>query len=221
MRYSRFITLLAVAFTAAGCGRTPQLDVRSFEVAYMNPEQAVELITPYVFSDRDGAAGTYSVAGNIVTVRETTDNLNRIEALLRQYDLRKPLVTLHIDVIEADGGGVDPAIAGIAGQLRELFNFSGYQRAAGGLASAAEGSRLVQSMGVTGANRSYQVTIHCGRFIQAEGIWIIPASLGFSSGRGLVDTEVRLREGQTTLIGTSTTGDIKAVILAIRPEIVR
>jgi len=225
MKTLKMTAILLVLLVIAGCGRGPKLEIETFEVNHIEHYQLTQLVEPYIFSGREGAQGMYTVSGNVLTVRETSDNLGRIAAVLQKYDVRKPSIMLHIDVIEADGGEIDPSIQDIADRLRELFRFTGYQRVAGGVVAITEGSEIDQTMGVggsTGSGGSFSFQARIGRIGQEDGDWTLYAeSLYLRRDDGtVIRTSAQLRVGQTTLVGTSLEGSgAKAVILAVRPEI--
>ena len=217
-----FIGLLVIA----GCGRTPKLEIETFEVKYLDQHQLSQLIEPYIFYGREGADGMYTLSGSILTVRETPDNLSRIAVVLQAYDIKKPSIRLHVDVIEANGGEVDPAVQKIAEQLKELFKFEGYRKVGGGVLLTTENAQVEHSMGDKRSRTFwYTFTANCGRLSQEEGDWMLFTEMYLRRGDGMeISTSALLREGQTTLVGTSAAGDpetgSKAVILAVRPEIV-
>jgi hypothetical protein len=219
------LTILFGLLVIAGCGRTPQLEIETFEVNNIENYQLTQLIEPYIFYGREGAAGMYTISDNVLTVRETPDNLARIAEILERYDVRKPSIMLHVDVIEADGGDIDPAIQDIADRLRDLFRFTGYERVAGGVLAVTEGSEVDQTMGIggeSGASRYFSFQARIGRIGLKEGNWTVYAeNLSLRRGDGAaIRTSALLRVGQTTLVGTSLAGsDAKALILAVRPEI--
>ncbi len=225
MKTVKMTAVLLVLLVIAGCGKAPRLEIETFEVNHIEHYQLTQLIEPYIFYGREGSEGMYTVSGNVLTVRETPDNLARIAAVLLKYDVRKPSIMLHIDVIEADGGEIDPSIQDIAERLRELFRFTGYERVAGGVMAVTEGSEIDQTMGVggvTGSSSTFSFQARIGRISQEDGDWTLYAeSLYLRRGDGtVIRTSAQLRVGQTTLVGTSLEGSgAKAVILAVRPEI--
>jgi len=187
-------------------------------VKYLEMNRAHALIEPYVFRGREKNPGSITVSGNVLTVRESADNLTRIAVVLTEFDIKQPEITLHIDVIEANGGGVDPQIADIQAELSDLFKFDGYTRAAGGVLRATEDAFVSQSMGVSGS--AYRFEARLGRLTEDEGEWLLFADLRLSQyGTDLLSTSAIIRNGQTTLVGTTLDGDVKAVILAVRPAI--
>jgi len=79
---------------AAGCGGGPRLETRTFALRHLGPGEARAIIQPYVYTDRPGAKGDISAVQNAITVRETSDNLDRIARVLAQYDRPEPAVRL-------------------------------------------------------------------------------------------------------------------------------
>lgn len=64
------------------------------------------------------------------------------------------------------------------------------------------------------------IEARCGRLTEDEGEWLLFIDLQLSKyDRNLLRTSAMIRDGQTTLVGTTLDGDVKAVILAVRLEI--
>ena len=117
---------LAVVAVAAACTADyrPETETKTFEVLYLEDWVVESLIAPYVYEGREGAPGMASVVEGKLTVRETAENLRRIEETLLEFDRPKPVVRLTFQIIEANGfSGVDPGIADVEDALRELFRF--------------------------------------------------------------------------------------------------
>ena len=221
MKTMRMTAVLIGLFVMAGCSRAPKLEIETFEVNHLDAYRLSQLVEPYIFYDREGTDGMYTLSGNVLTVRETPDNLARIAAVLHRYDIKKPSIMLHIDVIEANGGDVDPSIQDIADRLRELFRFTGYTKVAGGIISVTEDGMVKQTMGASSGS-AFEFQARFGRLANEDGEWTLYAeNLDLRRQDGTtISTSALLRVGQTTLVGTSLEGpDVKAVILAVRPEI--
>jgi hypothetical protein len=206
-------------------GRAPGLETQTFELQHLEPHQARDLIRPYVWEDRPGAAGTMSAVDNTISVRETEDNLERIARVLEEFDVPRPTVRLNFQLIEADGAAQgDPAIADVEAELRRLFRYDGYRLVNEAVVGGMEGSHIEQVV---------------GRDDDAEAGWIIIASIGSvrvrddsgwvqmevgvrSPMRGAFMTRVNARIGQTMVVGNAQlmTGG-GTLILTVRPEIVR
>lgn len=220
----RLIGLLAVF--ATGCDRPPRLDTRTFELKHLSTNEAADILSAYVYVDRPGAPGRMSYAGNAFTVRETPDNLEKIERVLAEYDRPRPTVRLHFRIIQADGATrADPAIADVEAVLRGLFRFSGYrliaeavaggseyrdfaQTAAAGVDNLYNISGVIRRIRTSGDSGTVELTVRLGQAIPA---WT------------LLETTVNLRAGQTAVLGnaqaTRSAGG-GTLILTVKPELV-
>jgi hypothetical protein len=221
MRFMLLIAALSVPL--ADCHQAPALDTRTFPLQYLAPDVAQGLIQPYVYADRAGNPGMMSLTQNTVTVRETTDNLDKIARVLAQYDVPQPWVQLHFQVIEADGtGGADPRIADVETELRKLFRFQGYRLVAEAQVSGAARSSLMQDI-AGGGDRLYRIGVDIGsvRAIGDSGVVELHVQLRGQRGAALT-TSLNARDGQTVVLGNAQLGPGGATtILTVRPELVR
>ena len=209
--------LLLVALTS--CGRGPELDGRTFALVHLESWEAERLIAPHVFSDREGAPGTMSAAGRAITVRETPDNLAKIERVLAEYDVARPDIRLHFHLIEADGfTDSDPRIGEVEAELRKVFQSRGYRLAGEAMVSAADGSEIAVTL--SGAKQEYMVQ---AMVLQGpdKGLRLENVELHSREGRKL-RTTVNIRPGQTLVLGSSsmegTTGTFFLTVSAETPQ---
>ena len=122
--YTLPMTLAAFCLALTACNRGPTLDVRTFQLQHRSGFEAAELISPYVYTDRETNPGAMSATGNAISVRETRDNLDKIARVLEEFDQPVPGLRLRFGLIEADSfQGSDPAIADVVQELRSLFRF--------------------------------------------------------------------------------------------------
>jgi type II secretory pathway component GspD/PulD (secretin) len=209
--------------TLVACSRAPTLDTRTFDLQYLRPDDAATMIDPYVYGERDGAPGRITHTDQTLTVRETRDNLERIAAVLAQYDKPKPWVRLHFQLIEADGARTaDPRIAAVETELRKLFRFTGYRLLTEAVLSGTARSNVSQTLGEA-QNFSIGVDIVDVRTINDTGIVSMNVQLRSLFGTGL-GSQINAREGQTVVLGNTSMGDgarRTTVILTVRPELVR
>ena len=206
------VAALAALATATGCsGDTVDLEVRTFELEHIYVPNAAEIVSPYVYTDREGAPGAISTAGQKITIRETADNLDRIARLLAEMDRPPPVakvagsVGFHFQLIEANGHAeTAPAIADVVAELRKVMRFGGY--------------RLVGEAHVVAAPGSFgqSVITHDGELYDIEGTygtdwsddpprWIRIVFRGHRSARvheTLFNTAVQFRPGQVLVLGT-------------------
>lgn len=220
-----FLTRVLVGLFAAaltGCGQTDALETRTFQLRHLEPEIAREIVQPYVFTDRPDSPGTIAVSseGRSLTVRERSDNLDRITRVLADRDQPLPGVVLHFQIIEtvSEETAVEPAIADVEAALREVFRFRGY--------------RLVGQAVVRASDRSDFSQVIAGpaaEMIQGRLWGVQELADGQLNARLTVDfwtdehtpalkTTVNLVDGRTLVLGTAgeRTGD-GALILAVRP----
>jgi hypothetical protein len=218
-------TLLAIMITA--CNRGPELDTRTFELQYLDAETAARLIEPYLYLDREGTPGTMSTAGNVashlITVRETPDNLAKIERVLSEYDQPAPMVQLHFQVIEANGNTTpDSAIAGIESALRQLFRFRGYRLLYEAVLSGVAGSSMSQTLGGEVQYFNIRANILDVRGGADSGTVRFDVSLSGPPLGQVFETTANVRMGQTMVLGsTRPSPSMETLILAVRPEVIR
>ena len=137
--------LLPMLVTACGSGVT--LETRTFRLQSLGDQVALTVIEPYVYGDRPNAPGLATAMQGVLTVRETSDNLDRIARVLEEFDSPRQSVTLHFQVILANGAGsADPAIAEVEEELRRLFRFAGYRLVAQSSVTGLEQSQVNQMM---------------------------------------------------------------------------
>ena len=217
MRRMMMAALAAVA-VLTGC-QGSELDTRTFELRYMSAAQAQQLVGPYVYADREGAPGHMSASAGAITVRETPDNLAKIERMLEEFDRPQPLVMLHFQVIRANGSAEpDPAIADVERELRRLFRFDGYELVAESRAGVMEGASLRQV--ARGEDQHYG--IHGGVLdIRGQGgNPTIALELQLSADQEIaLETGVTIPVGHAVVVGTAQTRTGDALILVVRAEI--
>jgi len=217
------IPMAIVLVAAVACG-SPKLDTRTFELSYLDGGEAEQMIDPYVYGDRPGAPGTITHTGNVLTVRETADNLDKIARVLTDYDKPKPRVQLYFQLIEADGAtGVDSSISAIETELRKLFKFRGYRLAAEAYVGGTEGSSIEQVIGPQGDSRVQWVLsarIHRVRARGDSGTILMTVGVRNPIAGG-IETDINARSGQTVIVGNAQLlQGGGTVILAVTPELV-
>lgn len=223
MKTRATLSALITVVLLGGCGRGPALDTRTFELQYLEPNLAAELVDPYVYGDRPDAPGRISLARNLITVRETEDNLEKIARVLARYDNPSPSVQLHFQIIEANGAGAtDSAIADVESALRKLFRFRGYRLLAQAVLGGVEGSRVSQQIGQS--ESGLPLTINAGilavRGTGDSGIVRLEVSLRDLARGSVFETTVNVRAGQTVVLGSTQPAPRgETLILTVRPEV--
>jgi len=226
MRIRTILPMLAVS-AALGCGWTSggDLETRTFRLQHVSPEAALQLIGPYVRSEgAELSTGGRNIAA--ITVRETPDALNRIAAMLAEFDQPRPSVKLHFQVIEANGFETsDPAIADVEAALRELFRFRGYRLAAEAVVVGTADTGVRQQLGE--GDRLFSIEASLLSIPRQDSTGAVQLSVQLrQAGIGtLLETTVGVPLGQTMVIGTAPQlegrGDraAGALILTVRPEL--
>lgn len=219
---ARFAAVAMVCGLVA-CTSGPSLDTRTFELQYLDPDAAADIIHPYVYGDRpDNKIGMISLAGNLITVRETPDNLDRIARLLQQYDVPSPMAQLHFKIIEADGATqTDSAIADVESALRRLFTFRGYRLLAQAVLGGLEGSQVGQQ--VVGGEQEFLIRAHIEDIRGAgdSGTVRLKVMLMPEDERAVFETTVSVGTGQTVVLGsTQPRSSGRTLILAVAAELV-
>lgn len=212
-----------MAVTVSGCSgdQAPELETRTFEVLHLEDWVAEALVEPYVYSTRPGAPGMASVVDGKLTVRETPDNLRRIEETLAEFDRPTPVVRLTFQIIEANGGTeVDPRIAEVETALRQLFRFEGYRLVGEVMVHGTEGNEVFQEFDVPELGQSaIEAVIRDVRTDSSGGS--VQLEMRFHAGsRTVFGTTVRVRAGQTAVLGrTPSSVGSRNIILAVSTEL--
>ena len=215
---------LVLAVGSLGCAgdEIPELQTRTFELLHLEDEKAEQLIYPYVYGDREGAPGILSAVDGKLTVRETPDNLRRIEETLAEFDRPKPAVRLSFQIIEANGAaGMDPRIADVEEALRQLFRFEGYTLVGEIMVHGTEGNQVFQEFEVPDLGRSAIEAVI--RNVRTDSIGgSVQLEVRFMAAqRTVFGTTVRVRAGQTAVLGRSPSSvGGRNLILAVRPELI-
>ena len=214
---------LILAIGVAGCygDGTPELETRTFEVLHLEDWVAETLVEPYVYVGREGAPGMASVIDGKLTVRETRDNLMRIEEVLREFDRPTPVVRLTFQIIEANGSTeIDPRIAEVEEALRQLFRFDGYRLVGEVMVHGTEGNEVFQEFDVPDLGPSaIEAMIRDVRTDSSGGS--VQIEMRFHAGsRTVFGTTIRVRAGQTAVLGrTPSSVGNQNIILAVKTEL--
>jgi hypothetical protein len=216
------VTAMLGSVLYMGCNNSgaADLDVRTFQLEYIEPAAANRIIDPYVFADRGGMISIEQETG-LITVRETAEMLSRIEEVLRKYDQPEPSVRLHFRIIQANGGGqTDPELAEIAEALpKNVFRFKNYSLVAEAVLTGIEYSGISQRVG-----SDYMIEGSIGEVRDAEDGGTVQLQIGLNTvdfGPAF-ETAVNARVGQLLILGTAQPDPQGgALILAVRAELER
>lgn len=215
--------LAVVAFGGAACDAGPALDTRTFELQYLAGYEVERLIAPYVFTDREQNPGMMSAVEGAITVRETTDNLDKIARVIAEYDRPRPTVMLTFQIIEADGAtGSDPAIAEVEQELRRLFRFEGYELVAETQVAAIQGTGIRQLVGDEEGPAHFMIQTGVTEVRTGGENTTLTLDVGLTTEVGtILETSVTIPAGHSVVLGTGQTPGIEgALILVVRAEVV-
>jgi hypothetical protein len=209
------------ALLAAACGRGPRLETRTFALRHLNRDEAQEIILPYVYQDRPREKGAISAAQNAITVRETSDNLDRIARVLAQYDRPQPSVRLTFAIISADGAArSDSSIRDVEATLRSLFRFRSYALVAQGVMTGTVNSGSAQML--AGAGGPYRLEAGIERISGSGDSATVTLRVHLIVPRsgGEFQTEVGIPAGKTAVLGNVLGGSPNsALILTVHPDL--
>ena len=213
--------LLTIGIAGCTADSPPELQTRTFELLHVEDWVAEALVEPYVYAGREGAPGKATVVDGKLTVRETADNLMRIEEVLMEFDLPTPVVRITFQIIEANGNAeTDPRIAEVEAALRELFRFEGYRLVGEVMVHGTEGNEVFQEFDVPDLGPSaIEAMIRDVRTDSAGGS--VQLEMRFHAGsRTVFGTTVRVRTGQTAVLGrTPSSVGNQNLILAVKAEL--
>ena len=201
---------------ATACDRSgPELEVRTFKIEHVGTEQAAKLVEPYVFRDRPESPGAIATGLGAITVRETADNLARIDRLLAEFDVASTAASplrIEFQLIGANGSAeTDPRIADVATELEKLFRFDGYSLVGETFAVVSPGNFFDASFPpLDDQNRGFRIA----------GSYGDKLDLGLSvhgSSAALLSARLSVPPGRVQVFGSFTSPiDQMTVILVVR-----
>ena len=206
----------AVIMTSLGACIRDQTEVATITLDYLTSAQAQALAEPYLSSD--GKLFRSESALNTITVRDRRENVRKVQNLLNQRDASPQNVSLHFQVVRATrAGGVDPQLAKVAGALRELLRFEGYELIAQTVVSASE--RRVVEQSINAGAMPLQLGVRINDVAGGEGSVDMEVDLRRAGYSSLLTTNVVVPMGQTVVLGSAYPGsDGEALILTVRGE---
>ncbi len=219
------IVVTAVGYTAGcGGGEGRDLDVRTFQLEYLEPAAAHRIIDPYIFGERGGLVSRDDQTRTI-TVRETPEMLSRIEEVLKRYDQPEPSVKLHFRLVEANGtvAAEDPRLEEIAAALpADVFRFKNYRLIGETVMTGIEYSGVAQ--GVVAGGERYMIEGSIGEVRSTDDGGTVKLQVTLHADRygTIFSTGVNARIGQLLVLGSAQPDPNRgALILAVRADLER
>ncbi len=234
LRAAGLALAIAVPYVVRAQHASPILPVRTFHLAYLAPDQAAKLVSPYV---QGANSGVFSAGSSIhaITVRAAEGVLRVVDSVLTANDRAPKTVILRFRLIAAeDSVEHDAAIADVDAALRGLFRFRGYRLLAEGVTAVAAQSQY------------FTITLHAASEPPGLAQFTVTGMVGEVAGEGSdrsVDLRVDLSGpgspgqaheggpahlstgltvplGQTIVLGSAAAaGRSGTVILAVRAEL--
>ncbi len=215
------VLALVAGGAAAGCqDRAPSLETRTFRLQYLRPDEAAKIVEPYVYAGRKDAPGSISTFRDGLTIRETPENVARIDSVLSRYDRPVPNLRLRFQLIEADGAGKpDPRIASLDSLLRGLFRYQGYRLLDQAEVTAASGGMSSAKLLVDGRSISLNVWLDRVRRVGGGGEADLRVDLESHAFGQILATSLTVPIGKTVVLGSGRPDPERgAFIVAVKPE---
>lgn len=211
MTIRRILAVTAVLLAVGACDRAPELETRTFTLDNVSGHEAAELIGPYVYADRSENPGSMSAIQGAVTVRETADNLDKIERVLEEFDAPREDVRLHFRLVEAGNFEDEGELGPVRAEMERIFSFRGYRLVGEAVIMATDGSEVQQRL-----DSEFAAVVSAGvHWIRPDLIRLDHVELMQDRGSGL-STSVNIRPGQTLVLGGSGRGGAdEAVFLTV------
>ena len=219
--YGSCVLLATFAMHLGGCdagwgNRGTPLETRTFALHHLEAREAVNLIGPYVYTDRVGAPGMVSeVQGDstAVTVRETADNLDRIAAVLAEFD--RPIdrtLVLKFQLISPNGTEPDSRIADVVTELQRLLRFDGYSLAGEALVPIASGSfqQIIRTDEIDYGIRGHYSP--AGKGLDIE-LYRTGAAGAIRTSQNLLETGIVIQPGKILVLGTVIEDNTTAILI--------
>ena len=212
---SRYLLALVPIMTLTACGRSA-LETRSFELRYLNSSDVEPLTRPFQLPDV-----SIAMRGNTVVVSGSHASVDRVARMITERDVPPPNARLTFQIIKADGSRApDPAIAAVEAQLRQLFRFAGYQLVATGMTTGTAGAPV--ELRLEGAEGPFAIRGELERVEVVGDSGSVRLEVQLLGSRGaILRTRVSIGIGHTIVLGGQLSGNPGAIVLAVRPELVR
>jgi hypothetical protein len=129
----------------------PPLEAKTIELKHLKPQEAVNLLEPYLVNAA-GSVSSVSTNMPIITIKDVSSNLARMEQVLAKYDHSPATIRLVFQLIEADTGPrmISTAGGGVGSDLdealRSVLRFSSYRLLAQSMATSGENSTIYQKL---------------------------------------------------------------------------
>jgi hypothetical protein len=191
--------LLGFAFAlgfAALAHAQSSIETKTIELKHMKPEEAISLLKPYLVNAGGSVTGVGTMP--IVTIRDVSENIAKMEKVLAKYDHSPATIRLVFQLIEADTGpklsnasNARPVASDLDATLRSVLRFTGYRLAAQGVATSGEDALIRQRFAPADSISyfTYDISAHVGAIRLSDATLLASAQTrAISNGQVIVDT---------------------------------
>jgi len=176
-----------------------------YKIRYRNPEEIFTLIEPFL-SSFEGAKATVSHNLKTITIKDRHGVHEKIENVIKEYDIPLKKIWLEVTIIEASQNGGEkkkfPAeLEKVVKKLNTLFRFDNYEIVSRGDAMGMEESFLTfTSSSSKTPLKGFKAQARIGYF--DEVIKLDDFKIGMPTGNDLV-TSINIKNGETVVVGSS------------------
>jgi len=173
------------------------LEAKTIELKHLKPDEATNLLKPYLTS-AFGTVSSVSPTMPIITIKDSPENIARMEKVLAKYDHSPATIRLVFQLIEADTGMRLVAAANnnkvssdLDATLRSVLRFSSYRLIGQGMATTGEDTYFYQKLATAdtvGWVYTYDITANVGTIRLSDATLQAGTVRGASSGQVEVDT---------------------------------
>jgi hypothetical protein len=205
------LSLFGVA-AAAAAQPEPTLLVHAYTLRHQPASEALVLVHP-LLSERGSVQ--LQPGGNTLVVRDEAAVVERVVALLREFDHPAKKLAIRIQVVRAGDGGEGAALdPELAERLRELLRYDSYRVVAAADLEAREGEGVSYELG-----EEYRITFQLGTLMSGERVKLhdfeVTRRAGAGEGRRLLRTQINLRLGRSMILGLAKEESSRRALLLV------
>jgi len=104
------------------------METRTFTVRHLDPDVLLDALAPFIDDTHIDAGDRVTMIGPTLSVRETPENLDRIDELLAQIDVPQPILRLTTMLVRGvDSADRNPQLEELEGALAAALPFPAYE----------------------------------------------------------------------------------------------
>jgi hypothetical protein len=206
------VVLMLAGAVAATAQQEPALLVHAYTLRHQPAAAALGLVHP-LLSQRGSVQ--LQPGGNTLVVRDESAVVERVAALLREFDHPAQKLAIRIQVVRAGDGGEGATLeAELAERLRELLRYDSYRVMAAADLEAREGEGVSYELG-----EEYRITFQLGTLMSGERLKLhdfeVTRRAGDEEQRRLLHTQVNLRLGRPMILGLAKDESSRRALLLV------